>query len=242
MICAGIGRNHQWHPDSSFDHFQIIVDKRDEVLNPCILSLYDKGQLKCLLIGRVEQTLLPIKIGYTNLFKPRIKSLTISYGGILGEDSIHHCGILLAELVRLLKLGFADVVFFHFLPTDSNMFRQLQGLSFFMRDHCVNSNLHWRMTLPNRVEELYSNMNAHRRKALLRCSRVFEREYLGQINFRCITKVDDVNVLCRDAEKIAQNTYQRSLGAGFVNNDETKARLTVAAQRGNLRGYLVKCE
>ncbi len=47
----------------------------------------------------------------------------------------------------------------------------------------------------------------------------------------------DIERFIAGAENIARRTYQRGLGAGFIDNDEMRRRLELAAAKGWLRAY-----
>jgi CelD/BcsL family acetyltransferase involved in cellulose biosynthesis len=51
--------------------------------------------------------------------------------------------------------------------------------------------------------------------------------------------LDDVDHVMNEAERVAQRTYQRGLGVGFVANDENRARFRLEAERGRFRAYFL---
>jgi hypothetical protein len=94
------------------------------------------------------------------------------------------------------------------------------------------------MTIPNNVEEIYGRLSSKHRKNLKREIRQLFAE--GQnATIRCYQKESEIDQLFHDAEEIARKTYQRGLGAGFVDNSQVRQRLELAARKGWLRANLL---
>lgn len=52
----------------------------------------------------------------------------------------------------------------------------------------------------------------------------------------------NVSEICLEMEAVARETYQRGLGAGFIDNEETRERLSLFAKRGMLRVMLAEAK
>jgi CelD/BcsL family acetyltransferase involved in cellulose biosynthesis len=65
------------------------------------------------------------------------------------------------------------------------------------------------------------------------------RDFSGAVKIASFRKVTEVDNLVKDAEQVAQKSYQRGLGVGFVNSPEVRERLRLKAQKGWLRAYVL---
>ena len=95
------------------------------------------------------------------------------------------------------------------------------------------------MTSPDSLDDFLKKMTSKHRYWLRRLPRVLERDYSGKVTYKCYQRGDDLDRLFVDAEEIAKKTYQRDLGAGFVDNAEMRQRLFLSADKGRLRAYLL---
>jgi hypothetical protein len=181
-----------------------------------------------MLIGRMEETILALKIGYKTLFKPKTRILNFVYGGILGEQSYFTTEIITDELINSLKRGEADAVFLEPLQLELDV-RLLARTKppFLCRDHIPVTNIHWKMNLPDTIDKFLKRMSRGRRHEIRRYPKVLEKNYPGKVTFSILIRKDEVDKICRDVEEIAQKTYQRGIGVGFVNNEENQRRLAL---------------
>jgi hypothetical protein len=233
-------KDMQWHPNADIDYFLLILKLRKEILKPYILVLSKDNIPITLLVGRVEEIRIQYKIGYKTIFAPKVRQLSFIYGGFMGDKSYIHTEMLISEVVNLLKMGEADVAFFNSLKVDSDIYHLTRAKpGIFCRDYILEISLHWKMTLPNLINEFYNKMSAKHRYWLRRMSRLLEKDYAGEIIFKYYQKKDQVDQLCIDAERIAEKTYQKEIGVGFIDNIEMRERLMLSADYGWLRGYLL---
>ena len=68
---------------------------------------------------------------------------------------------------------------------------------------------------------------------------MFNEAHPGKVRFTMCLKQEDIKSFCDAAEQIAQTTYQRGLGVGFLNTPETHRRVELAVEKGWLKAYLV---
>src|SRR5262249_43436686 len=73
-------------------------------------------------------------------------------------------------------------------------------------------------------------------------ARELEEAFPGKLSWRWLNSFEDINELCATLEEVASRTYQRSLGAGFVNDEEHRQRFIMFAQCGRLRVQLLEIE
>ena len=68
-----------------------------------------------MLIARIERLELAVRAGYRTLYAPQVRSLTVVYGGILGDVDEQTFRLLLGSVRRSLAEGEADVAIFRYL-------------------------------------------------------------------------------------------------------------------------------
>src|ERR1035441_9509275 len=77
----------QSNPESDIDFVSFIATIRPEIVRPYVVVVYKGSEPISLLVGRVENSHLEAKIGYTTLWRCRVRRLAIFYGGLMGETS-----------------------------------------------------------------------------------------------------------------------------------------------------------
>jgi len=230
----------QWHPNADIDFYLTIGNSRKEILRPNVVLLSSNGCPIAMMVGKVEERRLNFNIGYKTLYKPKVHSLTIVEGGLLGDLCYANADVLLSELIDSMARNEADIVILNSLRVDSDIYALAKKKPHFLcQDKISDHFLHWQMTLPATMDDFFKRLKRARRKELRRYSRVLEKDYPGNVTFRCFQSDDEVDKLCNDAEEIAKRTYHRGLGVGFVYNNENQRRMVLLAKRGWLRAYVL---
>ena len=100
-----------------------------------------------------------------------------------------------------------------------------------MRDYAPTTTRRWKLQLPGSYETYLSSMDRTKRYRHKYYAKRFEKECGPNIDYRVYAGVGDMNQFCVAAEQIASKTYQRGLGVGFLNNDDTYRRISAAADK-----------
>jgi GNAT acetyltransferase-like protein len=230
----------QFHPNADIDFYLGIVESRREIIRPHVVLVTENGHTKAMMIGRIENSRLALKVGYKSIYAIQIKLLTIIYHGFLGDMSEDVNNIFITEILQLLKKGDADAFFVNSIHVDSNICRLIREKpNILCRDHLHTDNIHWQMSVPANIDQFYERMSAHRRHELRRYPKVLEKKFPKAISIECFQSVNDVDRILTDAETVAKKTYHRGLGVGFTDNIENRRRLTLFANKGLLRAYLM---
>ncbi len=233
---AEVWRSWQCHPNSDLDYYLTILCSRPEILRPHILVLCRDGHPEAMLIGRLDKRRVELRVGYKTLLTVGARSLTFIYGGGLGDHSPENSIIFVREVVKSLRLGEADMAYFSHLKVGSPTYESIQSMAGFLtREHFLASGVHRSMALPASAEEFQRRLPSKARQK--------QRKLLGalgdSLRVVCYRTAEELETVCRDVETIARKTYQRGLGVGFVDNDEIRQRMHLAAARGWLRAYLL---
>ncbi len=227
-------------PDADIDRYLSVTEAGGDDVRPCVLLLEYEACPVGMIIGRAEKHQLPLRLGYKSLFKLTLRCFSVVYGGILGQPEGGHCSLLIGALCDQLRSGEVDVVYFNHLRTGTGLHEAVRKTpGFFTRGHLPRVNKHWRMPMPDNMEQFYAACSRGHRGSLRRGVRKFEREYPGQHNHIQYTSEDEVDDFVRIAAEISSKTYQHALGAGLVNDEQTRSRIRTAAKHGWFHGDIL---
>ena len=230
----------QQHFNADLDFYLLILQQRPQILRPNVIVMKEGGTVRAMALGWLEDINIDFKLGYKALFSSRVRALTLIYGGLLGEQSPDTATAFVGEYLKALGNGEADVAQFSFLRLDSPMYRllRLSGSSV-CRDCIVQPQAHWRMQLPKTLDEALARLSRNHRQQLKRNCRNFEKAYPDGFVVRCYSSREELARIATDVEEIAKRTYQRGLGVGFLNDEETRKRLELESSRGRLAMYVL---
>jgi hypothetical protein len=231
----------QTHSNSDFEHFKLVCNVRKEIICPHVTVVEENMQPRLLLVGRLEQTSFSPAIGYFRPVRIPAKVLVIIYQGTLGEKDIELAEALVRYLWSLLASEEVDAVEFHHLIENSPLQRALlfHGRRWWCEKKLVWST-HWRMSLPEEPGFLLKNMRNTHRFRIRKKQKELDSAFPAKVSWRWMNQFDDIPGLCATLEAAAGRTYQRGLGAGFVDNEEYRQRFAMLASRGQLRVQLLE--
>jgi len=228
------------HRDSDIDFCAQIIWAREGVIRPHVIQVYRDGEPAVLLVGRLERHRMISKIGYLKLPGVAAQALAFPYGGLLGKASSEDCKEIVSSLLASLRDGEADLAILDHLPVGTPFHDYaLQIPGFASRDCLAKPEVHYAMTLPMDIKEVYASLSSNHRSDLKRKSKKLLAEHQDKVEVRCYRSTDELEELIRNAEAIARKTYQRGLGVGFQDTDEIRKRLRLAAEKGWLRAYVL---
>jgi hypothetical protein len=229
-----------WHYFADLDFFITIIRSRPEILRPHIMVLCKNGTPETMIVGRIEQEKVMCRIGYKTIFAPKATFLSIVYGGILGNQSVTNLNMLLSEILDLLGRKEVDLVQFSLIKLDSDIYQLAKSRpGFLFSDRVSPPNIHWKTVLPATYNDFIKTLSQKHRYWLRRMERMLEKDYQSQVLFKFFSDKEQVTQFCENVEEIAKTTYQRGLGVGFFNNDETRRRFVLSAEQDWFRGYIL---
>jgi hypothetical protein len=127
----------------------------------------ERGAHGTLVADRVEDVRLPAKLGDKTLWQPRLRALTVSYGGVLGQEDEQTAGAMLGEVRSALRRGEADVAPLRNLRIRSPLHRAARSTGFLARDRLTIPTPHWRARLTGTYEDYVARRSVKTRTALL---------------------------------------------------------------------------
>jgi hypothetical protein len=207
---------------------------------PYIMVVEECGRPAALLIGLVEKSRLRCPIGRKTLFEPVLRQLAVVYGGVIGRITSEICHVLVGELLKLLRTGQVDVVFFNHLETDSTLYRVARTMpGLFCRDYFPKAEQHWCMSIPDHKDRFWQACSHNRRRNFRRWTKKLEKRYPGQVKMVTFSRQEEIEEGLRVAAGISANTYQRAFGGGLAPDAKTRALFEAAAQKGWLRIHIL---
>jgi hypothetical protein len=235
-----IWESMQSHPNADVDFYLTIISCRTEVLSPHIIILKKDESPVAMIIGRMETIPIRMTLGYMTLWSVKARSLTVVYGGLLGDQSETTAKCAVDVLFESLKKGEAEIVSISHVRHDSSLYRIIKAHpNFLCRDHGSMANDHFSLDLDRSRDDVLLRLSSKHRRRLRYLPKVLERQYPGAVEIRCYKSLQDVPQVCQDADRIMINTYQRGMGVGFVKNDEMTRRMMLAAEKHWLSSYVL---
>ncbi len=216
-----------------------LLDTRADVLRPHIV-LAEAGDERAMLVGRLERTRLPVRLGYLRLYAPSVRALNVVQGGALGSTGDDALTAALDETRRALRDREADVLRLRSVRVGGPLHRlATSGASWLTRGRTWKATPRWRLNLPATLDEILELQSSRTRGNHRRTVRKLEEEYGEQLSFDVYRDPGDLPRLLRDCEAVSAKTYQRALGAGFATERAERRLLELSAERGWLRGYVL---
>jgi hypothetical protein len=227
-------------PDADIDRYISVIEANGEGVQPHVMLITHDGKPAAMIISRIENHQLDLKLGYKTLLCPRLRCLTVVYGGILGEPEGALNALMLGQIMELMKSHVIDVIHFNHLRTNTPFYQAVRNMpGFLTRDYLPKIDKHWRMEVPERIDQFYAARSRKHRSNLRRAIRKFEKDYPDNHRIIEYTNESDVAEFIRVATSISAKTYQAALNVGTVNDERTHSLLTAAARQDWFRGHIL---
>lgn len=234
--------DNQENPNSDFEHFLLVCQMRTNVVNPCIISLWHAGQCRCLVVARRERVHVQAIIGYLRISGIQATAITVVHGGVIGLLDLAGAERIADKLSCLLRHGYADFATVNFIREGEPLWQALNARATGLLAQRIGSMNHRGLSLPPETGFLLKGMRPKHRYWIKRKEKELAKAFPDKVEWCWHSQVADLPALCRLIEQVAQATYQRGLGAGFVDDEETRARLEIFARRSQLRALLLKID
>ena len=226
-------------PASDLDYHLTMIAHTAAVVRPHVVLLEDDGAPKALAVGRLEDVRLATKVGYTTVFQPRVRSLIVSQGGLVGANT-EHLQPLLTALVDTLREESVDVLQLRFVAVGSpahTLATTTPGP--LLRQHFTEPVRRWRAALPATYAEYLQARSGKTRSNVKRYARKLEEQFGEGVALRVFTSPSELDELVRDTQSVSVKTYQHGLGAGFSDSARDRALLELALARGWYRAFVL---
>jgi CelD/BcsL family acetyltransferase involved in cellulose biosynthesis len=229
--------------NADIDYHLMLVERRPKALRHHVLLLEQDGAPSTLVVGRVEDVRLPVRLGYKIVSRPRVRMLTVSHGGVLGRGDEVAAGVLVEEIVAALHRGEADVARLRNLTVGSPLHRAMRSSpGLLSRDLLAMPTRHWRARLTGSYEEYLGRRSSKTRANLRRYGRKFEAAFPDAVELRSFREPADLDRLLEDTRAVYEGTYHRALGVGFSDSGVERELTALALARGWFRGFVLYVE
>lgn len=230
----------QSHPNGDIDFYVNLIEFRKEIIRPHVVLLVENGVPVSLIIGRIENAKFKIKIGYKELWNPKIKCLTLSYGGILGNTNRRYSELLVEELIRTLHEGEVDAIIMGNLDVLSDIYTFSITLPKIpCRDFITTRSVHRVKSLVQTEGNFIKILSKTSRSNYNNYANKLNKAYNYRYDIKCYRHPQDLDTIMKDCESIARNTYHRALDVGFHENQEYRRRFDLALRKEWLRVYIL---
>ncbi len=235
---------HAWelwsgNRDSEIDPFLTFLRSNAETARPHVVVVYRGGVPDAILVGRIDRGQLTCKLGYLRV-RPRAQIMYFVNGALRGNASHENCDLMVSEILRSLSHGEADVAYMNFLRQESDLCRlAMTKPGLLSRDYVHLTQPHFAVTLPATVGKFYQNLSPKVRKNQKWQAKKLINHFSGAVRIHCYREVTDLDKMIQDVEQIANTSYQRGLGVGFMDSPEMREALRLMAEKGWLRAYIL---
>lgn len=225
---------------TDIDYFLWSLREESHVVRPHVLAVELNGRTEAIVAVRLLDVRLPCKLGYSTLYAPAVRAFCILHDGLLGSADPVTVDAVLDELLSGLERGEADLILFRQLQVDSALHRAAMArTTFATRQHGVRSDLRWEIELPQTLEEYLASVSPATRKGVRRTSSRLAQEFGERLSIRTFRGPADLDDFFEDVESVAARTYQRRLGVGYLGDAQQRTRLSMLAERGWFRAYIL---
>jgi CelD/BcsL family acetyltransferase involved in cellulose biosynthesis len=199
----------------------------------------EDGEPVGLALARLENARSPTRLGYAMVFNPRVRSLTVVYGGLLARDD-PSLRKLVAAVGGSVGDREADVVRLRMLRVGSDVYEAArEHAPFLRREHFRRPMIHWRSQVPGSLDEFLAARSKERRRHVRRYAKRLEEAYAGEVAVGRLNTRADLERLFADSEIVHRRTYQAKLGVGFSRGSLNRRLTEACMDHGWFRGYVL---
>ena len=225
---------------SDLDFVLAYVENTPGVHRPHAVVLSDESGPVALVSGRIEDAPLPARLGPKTVLNPTVRSLTVTYGGFMGQVDGTTTPQLLAALQESVEPGEIDIIRMRMLDLDSPVrTAAIEGSPFLRREHFSAQMPHWRTQISGSLDEFLARRSRRRRESVRRYVKRLEKTYGDGARIEIFRTRDQIDRLFADSALIHRETYQHVLGVGFSDEKVQRALTELAMDRGWFRGYIL---
>ncbi|MFF1879653.1 GNAT family N-acetyltransferase [Leifsonia sp. NPDC058230] len=224
--------------DANIDYFLTVATHLPGTLSPHVVLVERAGRDPMIVVARLEERRFPVKVGYRELVRPRLRSIVVAFDGILGAETPADLETCVEALGESLRGRGIDAVVLQKVAVDSPVFEAAARLGRRSRLRGLPSATRWLLDLPDSMEALLERRSAKARKE----TRYEERKLLRTYEDDVLVERLDLGPRDRlraDMEAVAQTTYQRALGVGGGESGLDDALTELGLDNGWLRVWML---
>ena len=223
--------------DADLDVYLAHTRATDEA-RPYVVLVRRSGKVVGAAMARLQRATLDVRLGFKLRYAPRLISIVGVHGGVWDSDEPSVAEAIVRTIDDSLRRREAEACFLPSLLEGSAVLDALHTVSRWRRGGFEPHKASPFVELPATFDEFISRRSKNTRSRIRRCQRQL-LEQLPEARVRCFTKPDDLGELIEDLERVAQTTWQRQLGGGFVASKAEIETYRIAAARGLLRAWVL---
>jgi hypothetical protein len=150
-------------PDADFETFLVSSQCRPDFVRPHVMVVYADGAPECMLVGRLENTMLPVKAGYATVFRLRARRLFFVQRGLLGKESREISEFLIRAIISCLRQGEADMAELQLLHEKSSLHAVIQRQPWVYRGRFLPLHEHRVAKLPGSFDTFLKSLSRKER-------------------------------------------------------------------------------
>jgi CelD/BcsL family acetyltransferase involved in cellulose biosynthesis len=221
------------------DVFPLILAWQPQTLRPHVVALERGGEITALVLGRIEDIRLRTRVGYRTVYAPRVRSLTVLYGGVLGDLGDGSADVMLTALRRSLACGEVDVLRLRNVDTGSPLRRAVGATPNILHEHGAPATVHRELAVPSSYDAFLGSLSPSTLKSATRYLRRLEKRFGDRLSLRIFRGASEGDRVFTDLGIVARKTYQHALGVAFAQRQLERRIVTLLMERGWFRAYVL---
>jgi hypothetical protein len=207
---------------------------------PYVLGLQEDGEIKTLLIGSIRRRPMELRFGYMVFPTPNFNVLRLGYNAIFGNTNERECSTLFDALLKLLHERKFDIVLFLNLPLHSPFYDlALSRTPFSRRDYLRIRQETWQITVPPSMDIYLSQHKNLRAYVKGYYANKLAKKFGTEISIVHYNSLDGIDTMLNDTDRIAESSWQRKAGVGWLLTNENRRRYEFYARNNLLDVYIL---
>lgn len=224
--------------DADIDYYLDVVRGSENEITPHVIVLEQEDHHPLLIVAKLVRDNIPIRVGYLTLGHLRIRSLVLSFGGMVGARTDSDVARAVTALSDQLEQGEADMVYVPKVDASSPLFTALDRLPL-KRRSTGQPMPHWTVGLADSWTQFLDRRSGSSRRRLRHDDRKFERAFPKSVVTRRLDLPEHRHRLVDDLQAVTGQTYQRALGLSITGTDLEAHLMARELERGRLRVWMV---
>lgn len=226
-------------PTGDLDVFLTYLRHAPGVVRPHVVRVVHQGR-PVLVVARVEDRRRPASLGYATVSNPRVRMVTVAYGGCLGRVDEASAPAVVDALRRSIGRREADLVRLRMIQPGSPLHAAAtEGAPRLSRDRFERPALHWRAALPGSFEDFLARRPKKVRWQARKDAARLVETFGDDLAVRRFRTSDGLDRLFEDSAEIHRTSYQAGLGVGLQHSALQRALTSLGVDRGWFRGVLL---
>ena len=181
-------------------------------VRPHAIALERDGEVRTLVLARVEDIRLTTKVGYAAVYKPKVRALTVVYRGVLGELTTRTRELVLGELRRELATGDADVLRLRASKSGRRCTAPPECDPARLRERSAPAHRPLGARRPRLLRRVPRSLSRSTRESAKRYPRKLEKEFGDRLSLEVFRDVADSERVFERSRPRRRKTYQQGLG------------------------------